>query len=120
VAKGRTATVSVGAIDDVLDFSDVRDVVRAYRVIAASGEPGLWNVASGTGWLIGELIAQMVKLAGSTPEVVSTPPSSRAGPRSLIGDATRLRALGWAPEHDLQETLREIVDGYLADADAQP
>ena len=116
VAAGRSETVSVGPIDDVLDFSDVRDVVRAYRVIAASGEPGIWNVASGSGWLIGELIAHMVRLAGSGAEVVSSPRDSGAGPRSLIGDATKLRALGWQPERDLQETLREILDGYLADA----
>jgi GDP-4-dehydro-6-deoxy-D-mannose reductase len=109
--------VSVGAVDDVLDFSDVRDVVRAYRVIATSGQPGLWNVASGRGWLIDELIGQMVELAGGGTEVVSTPPPSRTERRTLIGDATKLRALGWAPEHDLTATLREVLDAYLGDAE---
>jgi GDP-4-dehydro-6-deoxy-D-mannose reductase len=116
VAMGRSVNVSVGAVDDVLDFSDVRDVVRAYRVIATSGQIGLWNVASGRGWLIDELIGQMVELAGGGIQVVSTPPPSRAERRTLIGDATKLRAIGWVPEHDLIVTLREIVDGYLIDA----
>jgi GDP-4-dehydro-6-deoxy-D-mannose reductase len=117
VALGRSVNVSVGAVDDVLDFSDVRDVVRAYRVIATSGQPGLWNVASGRGWLIDELIGQMVELAGGGTEVVSTPPPSRTERRTLIGDATKLRALGWAPEHDLTATLREVLDAYLGDAE---
>jgi len=120
VAMGRSASVTVGPIDDVLDFSDVRDVVRAYRAIAASGETGIWNVASGKGWLVRELIDQMVTHAGSGASVQSTRRPSDASPRTLIGDATKVRGLGWAPEHDVGETLREILDGYLANASPPP
>ena len=120
VAMGRLESVTVGPIDDVLDFSDVRDVVRAYSAIVASGETGVWNVASGRGWLIAELIDQMVKHAGIDAAVQSTRRPLDASPRTLIGDATKLRGLGWAPEHDVGETLREILDGYLAEAAPPP
>ena len=113
VAKGDSTKVSVGAVDDVLDFSDVRDVVRAYRLIATSGEPGIWNVASGKGRLVKELIDQMVELADSEAEVIAATPASYAGPRTLIGDATKLRGLGWGPEHNLTDTLRDVLDTYL-------
>jgi len=115
VANGEATEVSVGAVDDVLDFSDVRDVVRAYRLIATSGDTGIWNVASGRGRLVKELIGQMVQLAGSNAEVISKAPASYAGPKTLIGDATKLRGLGWAPAHDISDTLRDVLDTYRVD-----
>ena len=72
---------------------------------------GTWNMTSGTGMVIGEVINLMVSLAGVQVEVSSSPPAAPSGPKSLVGDATRLRGLGWGPEHPLGETLREILDG---------
>jgi GDP-4-dehydro-6-deoxy-D-mannose reductase len=105
--------LTVGAIDEVRDFSDVRDVVRAYRLIAISDEEGTWNVASGVGRVIGDVIDLMLSLAGLDAKVVSNPPSNPVGPRELVGDPSRLRVLGWAPEYTLEQTLRAVLDETL-------
>lgn len=112
VELGTRSTLTVGAVDDVRDFSDVRDVVRAYRHIAASEEEGIWNIASGVGTGIGDLIDLMIGLAGVQAAVVSNPPAGPSGPKSLIGAASRLRAMGWRPERALKETLQEVLDEH--------
>ena len=112
LAAGARSQLTVGAVDDVRDFSDVRDVVRAYRLIATSPEGGTWNVASGVGVVIGDLIDRMIGLAGIPAQVVANPPARPSGPRALVGDASRLRAMGWQPTHALDDTLREVLDEH--------
>jgi len=114
IAAGRLESLSVGALDEIRDFSDVRDVVRAYRLIAVSDEEGMWNVASGMGWQISDVVALMLDLSGVRAEVVSSPPSARMGPQALVGDPSRLRAMGWVPEFTLEQTLRSVLDETLS------
>ena len=97
-------------MDEIRDFSDVRDVVRAYRLIATANEEGTWNVASGTGRVIGDVIGLMLALAGLDANVTANPPPNRIGPRALVGDPSRLRAMGWTPEYTLEQTLRTVLD----------
>ena len=110
IASGRQGELSVGAVDEVRDFSDVRDVVRAYRLLAVADEEGTWNVASGVGRVIGDVIDLMIRLAGVRTEVVARPPTDSAGPHDLVGDSTRLRGMGWAPEYSLEQTLQAVLD----------
>jgi GDP-4-dehydro-6-deoxy-D-mannose reductase len=118
VAAGRASALRVGAIDQVRDFTDVRDVVRAYRLLATSGAAGeTYNVASGRGVVIGELIEAILRLAGVHAEVISSPsPEESAQPTLLIGDAAKLRALGWEPRIELETTLRDV----LGEPDEEP
>ena len=110
IASGRQQVLSVGAVDEIRDFSDVRDVVRAYRLIATADEEGTWNVASGIGRVIGDVIGLMLGLAGLKAEVIANPPVNRVGPRALVGDPSRLRAMGWTPEYTFEQTLRTVLD----------
>lgn len=102
-------TLADGSI--VRDFSDVRDVAMAYRVIAIGGEAGsVYNVASGIGTSVAELAEGLGRAAGRDVRVRSTGASSRRGePPVLVGRADRLRALGWTPEFDLDLTLADMV-----------
>lgn len=95
----------------VRDFSDVRDVAAAYRVIATRGEPGMvYNVASGVGTSVAELVERLGRLARRRVRVHSTGASTRHGePRVLVGRADRLRALGWAPRYALDQTLTDML-----------
>lgn len=94
----------------VRDFSDVRDVVRAYRLLVAHGAPGaVYNVASGRAASIGELAAIMGEAGGVSVAVESTEAASSTDRSVLIGDASRLRGLGWQPEHQLEGTLRDTL-----------
>ena len=108
-------TIPIGAREPVRDLSDVRDVVRAYRLLAEHGAPGeAYNVCSGTGVSIGEIADRLVARAGGRVEFEVDPELVRPVevPR-LVGDPEQLVATtGWAPRFTLDETL----DAVLADA----
>jgi GDP-4-dehydro-6-deoxy-D-mannose reductase len=116
--RERATTISAGAREPVRDLSDVRDVVRAYRLLVEHGKPGEpYNVCSGTGISIGEIADRLIDRAGGSLDVVVDEALVRAVevPR-LVGDPTKLvDATGWSPRHTLDETL----DAVLADARAQ-
>ncbi len=119
VAAGREgkSSIPIGAREPVRDLSDVRDVVRAYRLLLQHGEPGgVYNVCSGTGISIGEIADELVVRAGGGIEAVVDPALVRPVevPR-LVGDPARLvAATGWSPKYTIGETL----DAVLADAHA--
>lgn len=94
----------------VRDFSDVRDVVAAYRVIATRGRIGqVYNVASGTGTSVSDLAAQLGRVAGRTVRVTITGAARADEPPVLVGRADLLRALGWAPRYGLDRTLADMI-----------
>lgn len=105
-----TGPVEVGNLDPVRDLLDVRDVVAAYALVldkAASGD--VLNVASGHGASMAEVVDLVREVAGPF-EVAPAAGRARAVeiPR-LVGDATRLRSLGWTPRHPLAATLRDVL-----------
>jgi GDP-4-dehydro-6-deoxy-D-mannose reductase len=108
-----TTEIAVGRTDPVRDFSDVRDVVRAYRLLLVHGEPGrVYNVCSGTGVSVGELSTRLLDLAATRLELVVDPALVRdTDVAVLIGDHTRLsQATGWQPQITLDQTLRDVLE----------
>jgi GDP-4-dehydro-6-deoxy-D-mannose reductase len=105
--------IRVGALDPVRDYTDVRDVVRAYRSLALAGEPGaVYNVCSGNGVAVRDVAESLISRASRTLRLVPDPELMRPvdTPR-LVGDPSKLRALtGWQPEHSLDETLGLVLD----------
>jgi GDP-4-dehydro-6-deoxy-D-mannose reductase len=104
----------VGNMEDRRDFSDVRDVVEAYALLLDRGERGtVYNVCSGEGLAVRELLDLLLELTPARPEVERDPsvyrPSSPEH-RSLVGNPSRLRALGWSPRYELRKTLRDLLD----------
>ena len=104
--------VRVGNLSAQRDLLDVTDVVRAYRVLATTAEPGrAYNVCSGVPVVIEELARRLAELSGTTVDLVVDPVLVRPVDVPLVvGDNTRLRALGWQPEVALAETLRRVLD----------
>jgi GDP-4-dehydro-6-deoxy-D-mannose reductase len=106
-------TVAVGALDPVRDLTDVRDVVRAYRLLVAHAREGeVYNVCRGTGVTVGELARRMLASARGPCELRTDPGLVRPVevPR-LVGDATKLRrATGWEPRIDLDDTLAAVLE----------
>lgn len=104
--------IVVGSLDPVRDITDVRDVVRAYRMLAVDGIPGeVYNVCTGTGIAIAEIAERLVARATRPLAVRVDPGLVRPVevPR-LIGDATRLRShTGWRPEIALDRTLDDVL-----------
>jgi GDP-4-dehydro-6-deoxy-D-mannose reductase len=107
--------VDVGNLDVVRDLCDVRDVVRAYRLLVERGEPGeAYNVCSGRGVSVRDVAGMLLSLSDAPLELVVDPDLVRHVdvPR-LVGSAARLHAAtGWEPEIALETTLTDV----LADA----
>ncbi len=114
------AVLRVGNLDPVRDFSDVRDVVAAYVVLLARGEPGqAYNVCSGERRSMRSVLERLLARSSAQPRVEVDPARYRAlTPDSLafVGDASRMRALGWAPNHPVDAAFDALLDAYRAAA----
>jgi GDP-4-dehydro-6-deoxy-D-mannose reductase len=115
VEGAREPLLTVGNLDSVRDFLDVRDVVDAYCRLMDPGVPrGVYNVASGRGVSVREILDTLTDLAGIAPKIEIDPARVRPTDRR-IGDASRLRkATGWTPATPLRETLSGMLEFWRA------
>lgn len=110
----RPPLIEVGSLDEERDFLDVADVVAAYRLMleapSATVAGGVFNVASGVAVRIGDMLETLLSHAALKIEVRVDPSRLRSTPmRRIVGDASRLRALGWAPTRALEETVLAVL-----------
>jgi len=106
-------TIPVGNLSARRDFTDVRDVVRAYRLLIGSGRPGgVYNVCSGRDVSIREIADGLADLAGATLAFEVDPALVRPVEVPVLrGDPHRLaEATGWKPEIPLDQTLADVLD----------
>lgn len=118
----REPLIKVGYLEGQRDFSDVRDVVRAYRLILAAGEPGeVYNVGSGQPRSIRSILDGLVALSTVTPRVEVDP--SRIRPLEVpvqYADCSKLRAAtGWRPEIPFEQTLADVLADWRARVNAR-
>jgi len=110
--------IKVGNLEAVRDFSDVADIVRAYLLLGEKGQTGgIYNIASGKGTRIADILDGFIKLSGIDIETVEDP--ARVRPLDIpafVGDAKKIREMGWAPEVPLSKTLEDIYCYYAARA----
>jgi GDP-4-dehydro-6-deoxy-D-mannose reductase len=113
--------VVTGNPDTRRDFTDVRDVARAYRALAAGGEPGPCNVCSGRTASVRDLLRELSEQTGAEIEHVVDPGLVRAHEVTEIrGSHERLTAAtGWEPEIPLQRTLADTVAWWAASLDSE-
>lgn len=105
--------VPVGNLSARRDFTDVRDVVRAYRLLVNRGEPGeVYNVCSGRAVSVQELAEALLRMARQPMQLTPDPALERPiDVPVLLGDYSRLRkATGWEPEIALDQTLADLLD----------
>jgi GDP-4-dehydro-6-deoxy-D-mannose reductase len=112
-AGGQEPLLRVGDLAAERDFTDVRDMVRAYALAAQHGEPGqAYNIGSGRTvsirWLLDTL------LAFSTRDIAVEPDPARMRPADVprvACDSRRFRErTGWAPQISLEQTLHDILE----------
>jgi len=107
------SSIAVGNLAARRDFTDVRDVVKAYRLLIESGTPGeVYNVCSGHDVAIEEIATTLLRLAGTSLEFKTDPALTRPVEVPVLrGDPTRLqRATGWKPEIPLDQTLADVLE----------
>jgi len=107
------AEVAVGNLDARRDFTDVRDVVRAYWMSLESCEPGeVYNIGSGHAWRIEEMLNMLIGMA--KVEVAVRPDPARMRPSDvplLLADVSRFVGVtGWKPEIPFETTLRDTLE----------
>lgn len=122
VAAGER-TIAVGNLAARRDFSDVREVVAAYRALVVSGVPGeVYNVCSGTSYAIAEILELILAKLPVELEAVVDPELLRpVDVPEIRGDPSRLeRATGMRPARPLAEILDELVAEALSPRPANP
>jgi GDP-4-dehydro-6-deoxy-D-mannose reductase len=114
IEAGRRAPVlAVGNLEAQRDLTDVRDVIRAYRLILERGTPERpYNVCTGRAIAIRDLLDLFLSRARVTIEVTVDPARYRPNDLPLIlGDASRIGSeLGWAPTIPLAQTVDELLE----------
>jgi GDP-4-dehydro-6-deoxy-D-mannose reductase len=112
IERGEADRLSVGNTACVRDFVDVRDCVTALRRLAEVGERGsVYNICHGNGIALDDVVEILRDLSTRRFTVEPDPARARAvdDPR-LVGDPTRLFAVGYAPAHALSQTLALTLD----------
>ncbi len=112
----RPPQMLVGNLDAERDFTDVRDVVRAYQCLAAQGQPGSsYIIASGQPVPIHYLLTTLIQIAGIGVEVSYDPERMRPSDVPVLyGSYAQLeKDTGWRPEIHLRQSLQDAYDGWL-------
>jgi len=115
VERGTASELRVGNLSAKRDFTHVKDIVRAYRLIAEKGRTGeVYNVGSGQTHSAGEVLDQMTAMASCPIPVRQDPARMRPSDTPVICcDHRKLtRDTGWEPALSLEEILRDTLTYY--------
>jgi len=109
----RKPVIMVGNLEARRDFMDVRDTVRAYRMVMEKGKAGTaYNVCSGTARAVAEVLELLLEASGA--EIRVERDACRQRPSDiplLLGDNARLKEeTGWEPVIGLETTLKDTLD----------
>lgn len=109
----REPVMRVGNLESQRDFTDVRDVVRAYHLLLTDGQAGeAYNIASGVTHPISEILGKLIELSTVKPVVDNIPELMRPSDTPVVvGDAGKLKGLGdWQPVIPLEKSLEDALD----------
>ena len=118
IEKGRKpAVLSVGNLEAKRDFSDVRDIVRAYWLALEKCEAGeVYNICRGKAWSIREVLDLLLSMTKTKIEVKQD--AARLRPSDvpiLLGDNSKfVKATGWQPTIPFEQTLRDMLEYWRA------
>ena len=111
----RPPVLQVGDIDVTRDFTDVRDVERAYALLLEKGRNGgIYNVCSGREHSIRDLLRQLIALAGVDARIERDPTRLRpAEQRRMVGSFEALhRDTGWQPLIPIKQSLQDLLNDW--------
>jgi len=114
IEKGyREPVIFVGNLDAQRDFSDVRDIVKAYWLAVERCKPGeVYNICSGKPRTIQSILDSLLSFTNIEVELKKDPKRVRPSDVQVLeGDSSRFRKeTGWKPEIPFEQTLRDTLD----------
>lgn len=110
--SGQSSEIKVGNLEGIRDFTDVKDVVKAYVILMENGVAGeVYNIGSGQGFKMQDILDQLVTLA--TVPITITVDQDKLRPLDVpvvIADNAKMKQLGWQPTIPLAETLLRVLN----------
>lgn len=116
-AGRREPIIRVGNLDSKRDITDVRDTVRAYRLVVQRGTPGRpYNVCSGEAYRVRDLLEALTARSQTSIRIEIDPERLRPNDNPIIaGDHSRIAAeTGWQPRIPIERTLEDLLDYWRA------
>jgi GDP-4-dehydro-6-deoxy-D-mannose reductase len=113
----REPVLHVGNLDARRDITDVRDTVRAYRLMVERGQPHRpYNVSRGMAYRVADLLDLLVSMSHAALRVQADPARMRPSDTPIVlGESSRLaRETGWAPSIPIEQTLADLLDDWRA------
>lgn len=113
----RPPKLKLGNLDIVRDFTDVRDVVRAYDLLLERGKTGeVYNVCSGCPVRLSDILDKFLELCPVAVDVEAQPGLIRSNEIArIIGDRTKISAhTDWNPQISLQQTIEDLLSYWRA------
>ena len=114
--SGKPGTIKVGNLNIERDFSHVKDIVRAYRMIVEQDDCRvIYNVGSGTAYNLTELLQYVTKLSHQPISIEVDPARFRPSdqPRICCNHSRITEELGWTPEYSVYDALKEMYEAFL-------
>jgi GDP-4-dehydro-6-deoxy-D-mannose reductase len=116
IKRGRLEpVVKVGNLETARDFIDVRDGVAAMMMMlekAAPGDP--INICTGTAHKISGILEMLIDISGLKIEVIQDASLLRPSDEPLLlGDNSKLSALGWKQQYTMEQTLEDVYNDWL-------
>ena len=113
IERGAEPVIQVGNLDSSRDFTDVRDVVRAYTVAVEKCDYGeAYNICSGKAWKISEMLKLLLSMSTKKIEIREDPARMRPSDvQLLLGDFSKFhKKTGWKPEIPFDKTMKDLLD----------
>ncbi len=112
VEAGAKPVINVGSLSSERDFTDVRDVVRAYLYAVRECTPGnIYNICSGRGYSAKQILDMLLEMTDKRIGFVENSALKQGDIPVLIGDNSKfVGATGWHPKIAFNKTLRDLLD----------
>jgi len=112
IETGKKDSMSVGNLESVRDFLDVRDCVNAISTIVKLGRHGhVYNICSSKGNKIQKILDILKKLSKKKFETKQDPKRMRLSDDPiLVGDNTKLKKLAWLPKLTFENTIKDTLN----------